>query len=425
MPSAIRSDLRPAVLADRLPENGRAPAGDARPAAEPVSSAARAEFLAIRVLAFFRAAGLAEIASVLVLDWRHYRSWPAILALTGAVTAESVVLVVAAARRGALRPSWIVGDVTFLVGCLAVGAALTAPADGQTWVYFMYPFSLFGCYSIGIAFGRLADVMTLTAVLASGYALSAVGIHHDRLWNVMPNAVGYFANTAVTWAVARELRRGARAADASRAQAIAQAEDLARERERARHARILHDHALQTLESLVRHRSVADDAMHSHIAAAARRLRALVEGTPLDEPADLLSRLHELVAVKTAAGLHVEFNSAQLQASEVRRCLPREVSEAVVGAAHEALTNVAKHAAVAAAVVRATATNDRLTVSILDHGIGFDPEQTPWGVGLEKSITDRILEVGGTACIESAPGAGTYVELTIPSAAWNGSVPAA
>ena len=46
--------------------------------------------------------------------------------------------------------------------------------------------------------------------------------------------------------------------------------------------------------------------------------------------------------------------------------------------------------------------------------------------GLQRGeLVEAGQEVGGTACIESAPGAGTYVELTIPSAAWNGSAPVA
>ena len=40
---------------------------------------------------------------------------------------------------------------------------------------------------------------------------------------IAPNALSYFANTTVAWAVARTLRRHARAADQSRAEAIAQA----------------------------------------------------------------------------------------------------------------------------------------------------------------------------------------------------------
>ena len=392
----------------------RPPGGGASPPGLDCA-AARAERTFILALVFLRVGGLVEVASVVALDWRRYPSVVPVLALVAALAIESVILAWACWRSGRVRGAWIGGDVAFLIAALVIGARLTAPADGHTWVYFVYPFSVITCFAIGIAFARLPMVFAVTAALAGGYALTAILIHRDPLWNVMPNAVTYFANTAVAWAVARELRKSARSVDAAQADAIARAEDLARERERARHARILHDHVLQTLESLIRHRSIADPEVHSHVAAEAAWLRALVEGAPVDEPGDILSRLQGLIRQRTADGLRVEFNNAQLlQQKQIRRHLPRQVSDAVVDAVQEALTNVTKHAGVNTATMRVTATDGELTVSVLDHGIGFDPQRAHRGIGLENSITGRISEIGGTVRIDSDLGAGTYVELTVP-----------
>ena len=198
----------------------------------PSSGAARADRVLIRALAVFRAGGLIEVASVVTLDWRHYRSLAAVFTLVGVLAVESTVLVVASWRRGEVRARWVAGDVLFLVACLAVGASLTAPADDHTWVYFMYPFTIITCLVIGITYARLPTVIAFTAVLACGYALSAIAIHHDAPLNVLPNAITYFANTAVAWAVVREVRWGGRSLDVSQAQAVTHAEDLARERER-------------------------------------------------------------------------------------------------------------------------------------------------------------------------------------------------
>ncbi|MBV9383872.1 MAG: ATP-binding protein [Streptosporangiaceae bacterium] len=377
-------------------------------------SAVRAEIVLARAIVFFRACGLVEVGCVLALDWRHYRSPALVLLLAGAVLAESVLLVAAAWWRGEIRRWWVGADVAFLVCCLAGSARLTAPADGHTWVYFMYPFTVITCYSIGIAYRRQPAVIAVSSVLAGGYALSAIMIHHDPPWNVLPNAAAYYSNIVIAWAAA-ELRRSGRASDASHAVAIAHAADLARERERARHARMLHDRVLQTLEALVHHGSiVADRELSSHIAAEAAWLRALVQGTPVSEPGDLLSRLQELAAQRTAAGLRIEFNNTQLRASGLRRSFPPEVTDAVVAAVGEALTNIVKHSGTRSAIMRATVTGDQLTVSVLDHGAGFDPCEIPRGIGLAECITGRLQEVGGSVHIESAPGAGTYVELTIP-----------
>jgi signal transduction histidine kinase len=97
------------------------------------------------------------------------------------------------------------------------------------------------------------------------------------------------------------------------------------------------------------------------------------------------------------------------------------VPDAVVDAVQEALTNIAKHAKVNTAVMWATATSAGLTVSVLNHGIGFDPQRVHRWIGLAKSIAGRVREIGGHVRIDSAPGAGTYIELTVPGAAWDGN----
>jgi hypothetical protein len=224
--------------------------GMSRPAL-PASDEARVETVLVRGFVLLRLGGLAEIGLVLSLDWDHYRArgMPNLL-LAGVVTAESFILMTMIRRRRSVERYWVGGDVLFLLACLAAGAAVTSPAYAHTWVYFMYPFTVITCYAIGIAFRPLWSVIGVTTVLSMGYAASAVIIHHEVLWNVLPNAFTYFANTTIAWVIARELRRSARSADQSRAEALARAAMLARERERARHARLLHDHVLQTLESL-------------------------------------------------------------------------------------------------------------------------------------------------------------------------------
>ncbi|MCW2931035.1 MAG: hypothetical protein JWM19_1997 [Actinomycetia bacterium] len=365
-----------------------------------------------RAIAFFRAAGIAIVGLVIALDWHHYRSPTLVLVLAAIVLAESAALVAASWRRGQIRPWWVSADVAFLVACLWASAFLTVAADGQTWVFFMYSFTVITSYEIGVAYQRLEVVITVTTLLAVGYAASAIVVHHDPPWNVAPNAAGYLAAIVVAW-VARELRRSGRASDASQALAIAHAAALARERERARHARILHDRVLQTLEGLVQHRSIfADGELRSHIAGEAAWLRALVEGTPISEPGDLLSRLQGLAAQRTAAGLRIEFNSAQLRESPLRH-ISRPIADAVVAATGEALTNVAKHSGIRSAILRAAVVGDQVIVSVLDHGSGFDPARVAPGIGLAESITGRIADVGGTVHVDSAPGAGTYVELTV------------
>lgn len=382
-------------------------ATEGHPAAE------RVEKVLARAAVFFRVCGLIEVYCVITLDARQYLSIPPVIALVSAVTVESVAFAGLTWQRSTLSRSSVTVDVAFQVGCLVLSSWVTPAAYGQTWVFFMYPFTVLTCYSIGIAYQRFWEMAAVTSLLLAGYAPSAIVFHHDHVWNVIPNGLTYYVNIAVFLA-ARELRRSGRSEDASRRAAIAQAAELAQEREKQRHARMLHDRVLQTLEILAQHRGVSvDEGLRSRVVAEAIWLRALVEGIPVSDSRDLLVQLEELSADRTAAGLRVELNCAQLREA-VRSRIPELVVHAVVGAVGEALTNVAKHSRSPSAVVRATLSGAALTVTVLDYGAGFDASLTPPGVGLGQCITRRVQEVGGHVCVESSPGAGTYIEMVIP-----------
>ncbi|WP_194905386.1 sensor histidine kinase [Catenulispora rubra] len=378
------------------------------------TTAARVENVLARAAVFFRVAGLAQIALAAAFDAGRYPRPLPTFGLITAVAAESVLWSAVTLRARRNQPAATVLDTVFMVAAIPVGAWLTAPRDFHTWVHFMYPFSLIACIALGVTFTRLRTVAGLTILIVASYTTSAVLQHHDPLWNSAPNALSYIANTTVAWAVARHLRSSGRAADASRAAAVHHADELARERERARHARMLHDRVLQTLETLAHGDWFPDADLRAHLATEAAWLRALVEGQPLDQPADLLTALQVVVQGKTRIGLRVDFNSTQLrEAAQLRSTLPAAIVTALAEATGEALTNVAKHSGVDTATVRATLTEHEIVISVLDHGCGFDARTVRPRIGLSHSITDRLAEVDGVARIDSAPGSGTYVELAV------------
>jgi signal transduction histidine kinase len=196
--------------------------------------------------------------------------------------------------------------------------------------------------------------------------------------------------------------RTAREAGNARAHAVADAAKLAQEIERARHARMLHDRVLQTLETLARNQWLADPDLRDHIQGEPAWLRSLVEGTPFHQPGDLLTALDTLLQRKTLTGLRIDFNGTQLRdAVQLRRGLSPQVVEALVDATGEALTNVAKHSGAESAIVAVTVTRRHLTISVLDHGCRFDQTTARHGIGLEHSVSARLADVGGTARIDS------------------------
>jgi signal transduction histidine kinase len=374
------------------------------------NAAGQTELTLARAVVLFRMAALAEIAIITADNASGYSGHGAVvMALLAAITAESAVLCTACLRARRVRSWWAVADLAFTIAVLAASAMASVRYGG---LYVAYPYSVICSVAFGAGLRRLGAVLAATALLAAGYLYGGGYLHADPASHVVVNAVTYFPNTVVAWAVSRQLRRMGRELDASRSR-----EDmLARDQERLRHARMLHDRVLQTMETLARGPWIADTALKVRVAEEAAWLRSLVEGTVEATSGDLLGQLSELVTRAARDGLHVEFNHATLRRSAVLGALDPQRSAALTGAVREALTNVAKHAATTSAVLRLTASPTALVVTVLDRGCGFDPVTQPEGMGLHESIRGRISESGGTVRVEAAPGVGTYLEITMPFA---------
>ncbi|MDQ5853094.1 MAG: GAF domain-containing sensor histidine kinase, partial [Chloroflexota bacterium] len=91
--------------------------------------------------------------------------------------------------------------------------------------------------------------------------------------------------------------------------------------------------------------------------------------------------------------------------------LPAAVEVAAYRIVQEALTNVVRHAQADTCIVRLSLT-DALEVEIVDDGTGLPPEH-PAGVGL-FSMRERAAELGGSCVIERNHGNGTRVYARLP-----------
>jgi signal transduction histidine kinase len=80
-----------------------------------------------------------------------------------------------------------------------------------------------------------------------------------------------------------------------------------------------------------------------------------------------------------------------------------------------ALANAEQHAPGANVVLSVRSGTDLLTVTIRDDGPGFDPASTPPGFGISDILGRQLADVGGTGEVESCPGAGTVVRITVPA----------
>jgi len=143
--------------------------------------------------------------------------------------------------------------------------------------------------------------------------------------------------------------------------------------------------------------------------AEGRRLIREMRPMVLDELGIVEAIRHLLADEKKQAGLAVAFDhDVQFDRLEAR------LEGIVYRIVQEALSNVRRHSQRDDAAVRLTQRDGELEIIVRDQGIGFDPKAGGRkGFGL-RGIHERARLSGGKARIESAPGNGTVVRVTIP-----------
>ncbi len=93
--------------------------------------------------------------------------------------------------------------------------------------------------------------------------------------------------------------------------------------------------------------------------------------------------------------------------------LPDPQRTCVYRVVQEALTNCAKHSAATEIQVQVVRGRMRLDVSVRDNGVGMDPTASHKGLGL-TGIKERVKDINGSTSIQTKPGAGTIVYITLP-----------
>jgi len=196
----------------------------------------------------------------------------------------------------------------------------------------------------------------------------------------------------------------------------------AREEERRRLRRDLHDGlgpqlasltlTLAAARELLRHDVDAADMLLQelsiHTQAAITDIRRVVYDLrpPALDDLGLVLALREQVAHYSQAGLQIT-----VAAPEHLPALPAAVEVAAYRIVQEALTNVVRHAQAQSCSVRLRLGN-ALDVEVRDDGVGL-PSGGRAGVGL-TSLRERTAELGGTCQIDSAPGRGTCIRARLP-----------
>ncbi|MFI6179133.1 sensor histidine kinase [Nonomuraea sp. NPDC051191] len=229
---------------------------------------------------------------------------------------------------------------------------------------------------------------------------------HDE--RVLDTLVPYAADVAHAVRLAADLQR-------SRERMLA-----AREEERRRLRRDLHDGLGQTLSGLAMTVNMARLSLKTSPEAADGLLRELRTGMDavtgdlrqlvygLRPPA--LDDLGLAAAVRALAG--PDGPAAQVITEGDLTGLPAAVEVAVYRITQEALTNVRRHARATSVRVELRREPGALRLLVADDGAGLPPEHRS-GVGL-TSMRERTAELGGICLVTGAPGGGTTVEVMLP-----------
>ena len=204
----------------------------------------------------------------------------------------------------------------------------------------------------------------------------------------------------------------------------------AQESERLRIARELHDDTAQALTGISRRLDMlaSEDAdMPQEIAQRLDELReqtdAVLNGVrrfsqdlrpPVLDDLGLLPALKWLViALEEQDGI-----AANIRMTGEPRRLPRDTELALFRVAQEALNNVRKHSHASAVELMVDFRDGNIKMVVADNGSGFDLHKSESDLTAGKlgliGMQERARLLSGTLDIQSKPGEGTSVVVTVP-----------
>lgn len=299
---------------------------------------------------------------------------------------------------------------------------------------------------------RYAGVATTATISAVGYLGGAANLTDDAWWEwiavslisiVLAAVFFYFAELAdrrnheqkraLVELHKANLKLEAALAENARlhAQLLVQAREAGVLDERQRMAREIHDTLAQGLAGILTQLQAAEQtlggspAARRHVANAmhlareslteARRTVHAVEPAVLAE-----ARLPEAISDITRRWSQANHIDAVLTTTGDARPMHADVEVALLRTAQEALANVAKHAHASRVGLTLSYMEDLVTLDVRDDGLGFDPNakrangSTNGGFGL-AGMRQRVQRLAGRLAIESEPGGGTAISVTVPA----------
>ncbi|WP_448543849.1 sensor histidine kinase [Roseiflexus sp.] len=143
---------------------------------------------------------------------------------------------------------------------------------------------------------------------------------------------------------------------------------------------------------------------------AADEVRRVIAGSP---PAPLDGRCLADAIRAEATALSRDGWQVTLHIADIGS-VPADIELALFRMTQEALQNVRRHAGRCRVWLNLKRDGAQVRLMIADDGCGFDPQQTPAARFGLAGMRERVALLGGTINIQSRPGAGTTIVITIP-----------
>ncbi|MGK5641459.1 sensor histidine kinase [Streptomyces sp. URMC 126] len=322
------------------------------------------------------------------------------------------------------------GAAGALVVDLALITALAAVSGGPDspvrYAYFLWSTAtvLWQMPKVTAVFGAVC--MVCYAAMSVPHALT----HPAReSWDIVVDEAYLLWTVGASVLIAVLLaRRGRRVAELLDTRELLLDDALAAEtRERSRVADSLHDGAVQTLLAALHDLEEAEESVTDPAARAALgRAQDEVRGT-VREMREIIFNLHPQILAAAGLGAALEAAGERFARRggfrvhyDVR--LPGRVGHETLlySTARELLRNIVKHARAADVWLTLATEGDETVLTVRDNGVGFDPRVVrdrlrAGHIGLASHYV-RVESAGGRFTVDSAPGAGTTVEVRLPTA---------
>jgi signal transduction histidine kinase len=293
----------------------------------------------------------------------------------------------------------------------------------------------FAIYSLTQIFVPQMDT-TLAGILSADHFASWTGFPIQALRTVVALLITFNIFRAVNF-LEKERQGQLEHAQLEHLKALEQQEALRREllqhtvrmqeEERAHVARELHDEMAQILTAISLDLGTLQNNLseNSQYVPILKRLQDLAR--------QLSQSMYHIVAALRPAHLddlgleaalrymlEQEFRprglSADIEIVGISRRVEPLVETVLFRVAQEALTNVQRYARATETHICLCYEKERIQLRVSDNGQGFDPTQSfiaPHGWGL-AGMKERAESMGGKFLVESAPGNGTVIEVSIP-----------